>query len=94
MFTFPKSISDPSAAPVAGFVAGKTAVPAAGTRTDASDGFARMLKDASKGAAESAGATGASGASGSGAAGTATSAAPAIIMATTVFFISVSPCCI
>lgn len=73
MFTFPKSISDPSAAPVAGFVAGKTAVPAAGTRTDASDGFARMLKDASKGAAESAGATGASGASGSGAAGTATS---------------------
>lgn len=49
MFTFPKSIADPSAAPVAGFVANKTTVQPAGAPTGAGNSFARALKDASIG---------------------------------------------
>ncbi|MFA7505389.1 MAG: flagellar hook capping FlgD N-terminal domain-containing protein [Burkholderiaceae bacterium] len=49
MFTFPKSIADPSAAPVAGFVANKTTVPAAATSSGDDGSFARALKDASGG---------------------------------------------
>jgi len=75
MFTFPKSISDPSAAPVPGFVANKTSVPAAGTKRDAGDSFARMLKDASAGAPEGAAANSGSGRTGgAGTTGTATGA--------------------
>src|SRR5690606_914625 len=75
MFTFPKSISDPSAAPVPGFVANKASVPAAGTKRDAGDSFARMLKDASAGAPEGAAANSGSGRTGgAGTTGTATGA--------------------
>lgn len=69
MFTFPKSIADPSAAPVPGFVANKTSVPAAGSRPDAGDTFARALKDAAagtRGTGDTAGAAGKARASGSG----------------------------
>ena len=51
MFTFPKSIADPAARPVAGFVANKTAVPTAGKSADGGDSFARAMKDASAGSA-------------------------------------------
>ena len=62
MFTFPKSIADPSARPVAGFVANKTTVPT-GSKADAGDSFARALKDASgdKGTAGRTGGTGSTG---------------------------------
>lgn len=69
MFTFPKSIANPSAAPVAGFVANKTTVPPAGT--DSGDSFARALKDAS-GSNGSTGNAGKTGATGSSASSTAT----------------------
>jgi flagellar basal-body rod modification protein FlgD len=46
MLTFPKSIADPSAAPVAGFVANKTTVPTNGA-TDGQRSFADTLKAAS-----------------------------------------------
>jgi flagellar basal-body rod modification protein FlgD len=58
MFTFPKSIAEPSAAPVAGFVANKTTVPAPGSKPDAGGSFARALKDASATPAEAAGPSG------------------------------------
>ena len=61
MFTFPKSISDPGAAPEAGFVARKTSVPSGGARADAGDSFARMLKDASAGSTGAAAAADAAG---------------------------------
>jgi len=61
MFTFPKSISDPSAAPVPGFVANRTSVPAAASKPDAGDTFARALKDASAGAPGASGTTGGAG---------------------------------
>lgn len=42
MFTFPKSIADPAAAPVAGFVANKAVVP----KSDGADSFGRALEGA------------------------------------------------
>lgn len=61
MLTFPKSISDPGAAPEAGFVARKTSVPSGGARAEAGDSFARMLKDASAGSSGAAAAADAAG---------------------------------
>ncbi|MCO5121474.1 MAG: flagellar hook assembly protein FlgD [Burkholderiaceae bacterium] len=57
MFTFPKSIANPAAAPVAGFVANKTTVPPAGSGAAGEDSFSRALKNASTTAADRGGST-------------------------------------
>lgn len=76
MFTFPKSIADPSARPVAGFVANKAAVPPAGTSAGG-DSFARAMKDASAGGASPSGTAPGTGADRTGATGASANASAA-----------------